>query len=550
VKLGSRIAAAAGLLLLLASAASAQNTRERAGTHATVAEVSAALAAQPSLGGARNAGQSQAEAYGRAVAERGPMPEAIAWLKEASETHPRSKALRWLLARAYLKDGNRFWALRTLGRITVDYPEDCEPWLWIAWIELQQGVLEEAREALSAARCGPEMAATTRKKLLLSMVEQNAKNEKAAKETLQAARKARAIFREDTALLERLITALDPGYNPPFSLKAELSAGWTSNARAGSPADAITREQTSSSPLGQISLWTRLLAPTGRWMRPSVELEARALGYSADTGRDLSYVQLDGRPGVLVGDDRPTALLAYRYQSLLLAGGDRYDAGPIWFYDAHRGEVELEILSSLSFFGGGGRRRFRESGRSRNELDGGLGGSIKLGPAWRLMGAFTGRGHHADKAPYHLVGGSLLLSAETRLPAGWSARAGVLPSLDAYPRSTGYFDPTATKTARKDVLIKLSASGYSPVVTNGIKLGITYEYAQRLSTADPYDYRDHRILLKLLGTLSADPWLPVPVSLPGHVPIDYGLETGELEERVQDLLRRDESVQRSSSCIE
>jgi hypothetical protein len=410
--------------------------------------------------------------------------------------------------------------------------------------------LEEAREALSTANCGRGTVAYTRKALLLSMLERNAGAEKPAKQRLEEALQARALFAEDSALVERLTATLDPGYQAPFTAKTELSAGWSSNSRAGSPTDIFTRKQDASSPLGQAIIWSRFLAPTGRATRPSVEVEAHALGYSAIAGRDLSYLLLDGRPGVFLGGAAPNGLIAYRYESLLLAGGDRYDRGPVWFYEAHRGEIEFNVLSSLTFFGGAGRRLFRETGRSRTEFDGGLGGSVKLGNVWRLLGALTARLHDADKAPYDLAGGTLLFSTEAHLPAHWSARIGALGSLDSYPRSAGYFDPTASKTDRRDVLIKLSASGFSPPLTTGLRAGVTYEYSERFSTTAPYGYRDHRVLIKLLGTFSFDPWLPTTISPADHVAINYGFESTDVEERVQDLLRRDESVQRSSSCVE
>jgi hypothetical protein len=490
------------------------------------------------------------ETYGRGLLASGPAEKAVTWLKAASEEHPRSKVLRWLLARAYLEDSNDFWALRTLSTLAELYPKDCEPWLWIAWVQLRQGALDEAREALSTANCRQGTVAYTRQVLLLSMLEQNAGAEKPAKKQLAKARQARALFAEDSALLERLTGMLDPGYQPPFTVKAELSAGWSSNSRAGSPTDTITREQDASSPVEQASVWSRFLAPTGRAIRPSVEVEAHALFYSAHAGQDLSYLLLDGRPGLFLGGATPNGLIAYRYESLLLAGGDRYDRGPVWFYEAHRGEIEFNVLSSLAFFGGAGRRLFRETGRSRTEFDGGLGGSVKLGNVWRLMGALSARRHDADKAPYDLVGGSLLLSTEARLPAHWSARVGAMGSIDSYPRSAGYFDPKKPKSDRRDVLIKLSASGFSPPFAKGIKAGVTYEYAERFSTVAPYAYRDQRVLIKLLGSFSFDPWLPAAISPADHVAINYGLESTDLEERVQDLLRRDESVQRSSSCVE
>jgi hypothetical protein len=59
-----------------------------------------------------------------------------------------------------------------------------------------------------------------------------------------------------------------------------------------------------------------------------------------------------------------------------------------------------------------------------------------------------------------------------------------------------------------------------------------------------------RILAKLIWNVSLDPWLPRAVEAAGHVAIDYGFGSTEIEDRVQDLLRRDESVRRSSSCVE
>jgi len=154
----------------------------------------------------------------------------------------------------------------------------------------------------------------------------------------------------------------------------------------------------------------------------------RSLGYTSEAGRDVSYLLVGGRPGVILGR-LPNALLAYRYEGLLITGGDQYDAGPLWFYQGHRGEVEAGILPSLTVFGGAGRRLFREVGRSRTELDGGGGGNLNLGARARVLGALTGRWHAAEKAPYDLWGGSALVF--DRHPIGidrlfaWRANAGV-----------------------------------------------------------------------------------------------------------------------------
>jgi hypothetical protein len=255
---------------------------------------------------------------------------------------------------------------------------------------------------------------------------------------------------------------------------------------------------------------------------------------------------LGGRPGVLLGRGNRRALLAYHYESLLLAGDDRYQKGPLWFYESHRGELEIEVFSGLTVFGGVGKRNFREMGRSRLEADGGIGGGFEVGSRLRLLGALDGRFQDAKNDAYDLRGVSLLISADVRLPRHWSIRAGFLVSEDLYPRSAGYFGPAA----RHDRLFKVSASAFLPPLHNQVKLGLTYEFSDRESTAHPYAYTDHRLLAKLIWTFTADPWLPAAVSPADHVALDYGLASREITDRVQDLLRQDEAVQRSSSCRE
>ena len=257
---------------------------------------------------------------------------------------------------------------------------------------------------------------------------------------------------------------------------------------------------------------------------------------------------LGGRPGVLLGSGNRRVLLAYHYESLFLAGGDPYQEGPYWFYDSHRGELEIQVLPGLTVFGGVGKRNFREMGRSRLEADGGIGGDFEVGSRLHVLGALNGRFYDARNDAYDLRGASLLIAADFRLPRRWSLRAGFLGSYDLYPRWDGYLNLPVRE--RDDRLIKLSASVFIPPLRDQVRLGFSYEFSDRDSTAQPFAYTDHRLLAKLIWTFTADPWLPAAVSPSDHVAIDYGLHSRELTERVQDLLRQDEAVQRSSSCQE
>ena len=493
--------------------------------------------------------RQQAEARARALVARGQGAQAIPLLKAEIERDPASESLRLLLARAYLDDSNDFWALRTVAAAAELHPENCNLSLWLAWIQIRQGALEQARTLLDGA-CSHWQPEQARRALLSAMLAQQAGSQAEAQARLDEARGADLVYPEDRAAISQLQDKLELGYLPPVSGRLDLSLGWAANARAGSPADLATAGKGTSSPVGQTAVWLRFVMPGRFWARPALEAETRALGYSAAPGRDFSYLMLGGRPGVLLGRGNRRVLLAYHYESLLLAGGDPYQKGHFWFYDSHRGELEVEVFSGLTVFGGVGQRNFREIGRSRLEADGGIGGAFELGARLRVLGALSGRYYDAKNDAYDLSGASLLISADVRLPRHWSMRAGFLGSYDLYPHSAGYFDPAVRTTNRQDLLVKLSASAFLPPLRDQLKLGFTYEFSSRESTVHLYPYTDHRLLAKLIWTFTADPWLPAAVSPSDHVALDYGLHNRELTERVQDLLRQDEAVQRSSSCRE
>ncbi len=487
-------------------------------------------------------------ANGRLQLNNGRVHNAIELLKKGIEKYPESGEIAMLLASAYLSDGNDMWAMRILIGYLNLRPDDCEATSQLAWLHIKQGAFDDAEELMKPSVCWELLPMEARRHLLLFLSAKYAEDKEREYLHFKKAYRAEFAFPEDRRLISNMISS-DPGYIFPVTGRLDLALGFASNALAGSPTDSPEAGNKEPGPLGQAGALLRFTAPTGRIFRPSAELDVRGLGYVSDTARKLSYVMLGGRPGVVVGW-YPNVLLSYRFESLMLAGGDRYEAGPLWFYNAHRGEFEVTLPISLMLFGGAGRREFRESGRSRVELDGGIGGDISFAKNFRLMGVLSGRKHWADKEPYDLAGGSALINLDYRLPKQWMLRAAVLTGLDYYMRSKGYFDAALPETKRFDVLMKLSLGGFSPSLKNGLRFALTYDYSQRFSTTDYYDYHDHRVLLRLQWSFSVNPWLPRSFDVSRHVPIDYGLATAdETKERVQDLLRQDEAAQRSSTCV-
>ena len=473
--------------------------------------------------------------------------DALDLLKIAAAQHPDAPSLMLLRVRSYLDMDNAFWATRTLQEWLDRHPDDCEAAAWLAWQYAQEGDFDDARARLETPSCRQLPPHSARKQVILAFV---ADYEGDADLSQIHARKARLpawAHPEDRAVIRHLLAA-DPAFIPPLSGRLDLALGHTTNATAGTPTDR-PGQQAPSSPVLQQNTWLRFVSQQGRMVRPALEVDWRALLFTAADARDNTWMLFGARPGFVIGG-HPNALLAYHYEGMLLFQADRYDPGPVWFYAAHRGEFEMSPRPWLTLFAGAGRRNFRELGRSRWEFDGGLGTDFSPAPWLGLMSILSGRIYNADKNPYDQRGFSAVLHLNFRLPKSWQLRTGLSWSLDNYHRSAGYFDAAAPDTHRRDILLKPSAALFAPPIRQALRIGLTYDFSQRFSTAASYAYRDHRTLLKLQWSFSAGPRLPRALSHPGHVPLPYGVVgAGETKERIQDMLRQDEATQRSSSCV-
>lgn len=483
------------------------------------------------------------EARARGSIEAGRPREAIDLLRGNVDTQERGL----LLARAYLDDGNDFWAIRTLqGLVQAD--EDCGSSLWLAFALIRQGSIDEATEILGDAVCSAGSPLEARRFLLETLIATTSGEVEEARRTLRSAISKERVFPEDRKALLALRPSVEERYVSPISGRVELHSGATSNARAGSPVDLAATEGPPSSALAHLAASTRAVLPTERATRPLLEAEVRGLGIGSTEARELSYLHLSARPALqfVFG---PTLLAGYRIDALGILGGDQFDDGPIWFHQGHRAEFEAEVIPMVTAFGGAGYRNFRESRRSRFEVDLGLGGAWRPAPSISLLGAVTGRSHSANRDFYDLLGVTAIAHAQWQLPRGLTGRLGLVGSLDDYPRSEGYF---ATGVARRDLLAKLTAGLWLPHNRSGLRFGLTYEFSNRFSTAPDYKYVDHRLLMRGQWAFSLDPRGPRTDRPAGHVPLAWGLEgeDGTLEESIQDLLRQDETVRAGSSCVE
>ncbi len=491
----------------------------------------------------------ETENSARELIDRGNHSEAIGILKGALERYPHRPA--------YLRDQNDFWALKTLADAVEADPRNCQYRLWMAWILLRQGAFDRAGQSLLSSNYASGGPDHTRAWILKTMIDRHSKpTSETRRQLFMVIQKASVAYPEDRQAMVSLAESLNPGRLPFLAGRIECNAGWTSNALTGSPSDPASSGESTSSPMALGSAWVRFMGPSVKSsdglsrFRTSIEFQGKAAGYTRESGRDLSYLLTSVRPAILIGNLNPRALFGYRYENYLVSGGDRYEPRPLWFYEAHRGEFEFELPFHLTIFGGAGRRVYREIGRSRFEGDGGIGWGFSPMKNTQVLAAVSGRSHTADKAPYDLTGGTMLLSATQRLFSSLSIRTGISYSLDDYTRSAGYFDAVFPDTKRREQVAKLSLALQTSARVGHPQPGFLYEYSARSSTIDSFDYQDHRVFLKWTWSFSLETGLPGSVSPPEHVSLDYESSAKEAGDRIQDLLRQDETMQRGSTCLD
>jgi hypothetical protein len=482
-------------------------------------------------------------AAGRCLLEAGRAAEAKELLKPLLAADPGNLPLRLLTARAYLALGNTPWTRRTLAEGVARDPRSCELRGFQIWFQLQGGELDAAEEQLAAAGCpGEELGQRGRWQLLDALLARYRKDAEAARAAVERALGERLLFPEDQELLSSLRAAVRPGDRLPLRLRLELGGGYTSNGLMGSPADLAVSGREQASPLLTVDAQLGIEPPWKLRVQPLLELSLRGMILTAEEVSDYTYLNLGLRPGIRLGPIRAF----YSGGLFLLHGGDAYQGGPRVFYETHRGELEWEPTPWLTVWGGGGKTIFREAVRTRTETDGGAAvvGSLRRA---RLLAGISLRSHVASHKAYDLWGGTLITSVTHPL-GPLSLRGRFLLGFDLYPRSEKYF---GTDESRRDLLLKGALELWSPS-WRGLRAGASYEITNRVSSAESYEFVDHRPLLRLSFTLETDPWAPRTIRTGAdHVAIPYGVSrsTGLEDERIQDLLRQEDAARRGSTCV-
>jgi tetratricopeptide (TPR) repeat protein len=472
-------------------------------------------------------------------------------LLEALQHSPDNETLVLARAESYLADDNEFWALKVLGEFEEAHPPACQARMFMARIHIDEANMEQAKELLDRPGCDQPEPMRARKLVLRAVIAQAREDSAAAKALVQEAEQTSERYEEDAALLQSLGAQYDPYRMPLLSWKIDLGAGWTSNGLAGSPVDQAAPDQDTQSAILVLDAGLRLVVPTAVPVRPTAEVNFRLSELLSDAARDLSTRQPTLRAGAQLGEGHPHVTLNYAYDVVQVQQGDQYDDGPVLYSEAHRGEYELEATDSVIAFGGAGQRRFREAGRTRLEFEQGLAMALGLSDSVRLMTGLSARFYQARNEAYDAVGATGLARLSTSFPGGFELRETISLSGDLYPASEGAFSGSGNRD-RSETLLRVGAGLWSPS-TKGFRVGLDYEYTNRDSTAEAYSFTDHRTLLHLAYNYGSDRLSVNRIGTQGRVPLQHGVEAaeeeGESEMKIRDLMRRDEAVQRGSSCL-
>ncbi len=473
---------------------------------------------------------------------------AIEQLRAARARFPDDLPLALLLVRAYVLENNLSWAERVLREELERHPDDARLRTWLASVHLRQGDLDLAREVLATAApppAGPDRARWD----LLEAVRLDAEGTHgAAAAALAKVPPDSVLYPEDLAPWHYLQRRANPAWIDPVRGEVELAAGATSNALAGAPTD--PGESGDASAVADLALRLGIVPPSRGRLRPTlaVDLSGHALQNSAY--RDLGTLSGALGIGAVQAAAGSRTRFGYRAERLLInQDKPRYS-------EAHRLEVEVARRFGTVFFGGVGRRSYRDHRRTRWEADAGVGFPLALPTGREVMVGATARATDATSPAYDQVGVSFAASARWSLGRGFATRLVLTATWDDYPHSGGVVgrEVLGSDVRRRDRLGRIRVTLDGPK-WHGWRPALEWQMSRRASTlhdqpgAD-YSFRESRIALVARWKFAPDPWSPSTVTPPGHIPLEWGLGDGSDDDgaSITELLRQDEELRRASSC--
>ncbi len=487
--------------------------------------------------------------------------EAISLLKQANEQAPGEGELVRLLAWAYLQRDNEYWAIGKLQAQVDAVPSDDLSRAWLLWLLLKDGDIGRARPLLDTAPEPGDRLDRARLELLRAALLDLEGDSEQAGEVLAHLVEVGSLYPEDRALLAELRHRVLEDRGEPLSVRVQGASGYASNVIESAPQDVgsgAAGVRSPQAPIAALDAVLRYEPWAGPRLRPTGELRAKGSTPFSEDAVGFTYATAGARAGLELGSaDGTRARLMYAGELMGLRGdidGAALDADwePVeggLVMEAHRGDLELDLTPGVQLFAGGGRRVYRELRRTHSEIDGGGAWVQPLGGGWNLTTVATGRYHPARHSGWDAWGLTGLTRVRAPLPGEHMFKLRGMVLWDRWPQF-GLWEPTVER--RDDLAVRLQAGPWTRPI-RGWRFGLTYNLASRASNVDAYDYTDHRVLAEIRWQRSWNPTQPRAAELPEPwLALPYDLDQGDDQglDRVQDLLRQEDSARRGSSCVD
>jgi hypothetical protein len=483
--------------------------------------------------------------------ERGQSEQAQELLRRAAQGQPKSELIAMARAEAYLFVNNPFWALKVLGEFIVENPPACAARALAARVHVREANLEPAEQVLDAAECERVEASKLRILLLRTEIAELRQDRRLAKGLVLRARESTTRYAEDDRRLGRLVAKYDAANEPMLGFQIDLGAGWASHGTGTLPLDLPTPKKAAGSAFLGADLRVRLVPANWASWRPVAETELHLAQYLEAPASDLSFRQPLVRLGAEVGRGPRRVFFAYAADAINIDGGSQYSYGSFAYSQAHRLEYRILLDHSLRAYGSFGRRWFWQSDRTRLESEHGLSKAFAVSELVTLLTGIDGRVYKANDSAYDQVGATLRAGLNVAMPKGFELHESVSVSWDVFPRSAGYFDPK-TLDYRRDTVVRLGVGLLLPE-TLGLRLGVAYGYANRDSSANPYDFSDHRGMLSATWQSDTDRLQVRRIPKSGRVVMPYPDDEPKGESRtateVIQVIQKDETERRNTSCL-
>jgi len=487
----------------------------------------------------------------RQLENHGHQDQARELLRRMAALQPKSELLALARADAYLNDKNPFWALKILSEFMAANPPACASRALAARIHIQQANLDQAEQLLDTRDCEQPEESKLRSLLLKAQIAELRGNRTAAEAQVKQAAALRHRYEEDDDLLQRLTAVYDPYRQPTVGWTLDLAGGGTSYGLAGVPVDMVAPRGLGGSALLAVELRVRAMFSQQTRLRTFADAELKATQLLATPNSSLSIRQPTVRVGLMLGRGQPNLVAAYAYDFVDIQGGGAGVPGPRIDSEGHRVEYQLRITPWATAAGSIGGRLFEDLDRTRFESDHGIVANLSLAENVRLMFGASGHVYKAQRRVYDQTGAAGFLGLDVSMTKGFELRETLSLTGDVYPASRGFFEPLRNEQ-REDLLVRVGAELWSPE-THGLRFAMGYAYTNRNSTANDFDYADHRAMLHLQWQSDSDQMSTRRISKQGRIPIHYDDSDAKPATQpaveVREILKQDETIRRSSSCL-